>query len=445
MKVAIIGTGIAGLSAAWLLDQVAEITVFEQAPIPGGHARTVDVPGPGGARVAVDTGFIVYNEASYPNLIRLFDHLGVETQASDMSFAVSVDHGRLEYAAHEGSLRGLFVQWQNLFRPTHYGMLRDILRFFRSAPKVLDDPATADLSLGRWLVAQRFGRTFVEDHLLAMAAAIWSAPKREIRDFPVRSFVRFFANHGLLRLAGRPIWRTVTGGSRHYVRRIADALGDRLHTGRPATRVTRADDHVLVTGPDGQTERFDQVVIATHSDQALAVLDDPSDDERALLGAIRYQTNQALLHGDPRLMPTRRGAWASWNYLSETGQTRGAAVSVTYWMNRLQSIDQRVPLFVSLNPLTAPNPDQVFLTYEVAHPILDITALGAQVRLKRLQGRRRTWFCGAWFGFGFHEDGLSSGLAVAEALGAHRPWGKVAEVSPAGANARPEPGAAAAA
>ncbi len=431
MRIGVIGTGITGMAAAWLLHRDHEITVFEQNGYVGGHSNTVDAPGADGAPIAVDTGFIVYNEVTYPNLVRLFDHLSVPNQPSDMSFAVSIDGGRLEYSG--SNLAALFAQRRNLLRPAHYAMLRDILRFYREAPKLLES-GESDLTLGDYLSAGGYGHGFVYDHLLPMGAAIWSASMQEIMAFPARSFVRFFHNHGLMKVADRPQWRTVSGGSRQYVKRLTAGFADRIHPGRAAVSVRRDPAGVTVIDATGERQRFDQVIIAAHADQALGMLDDAAPDERHVLGAFRYTKNRAVLHSDPALMPRRKRAWAAWNYLSSSAGDND--VSVTYWMNALQGIDPAHPLFVSLNPLAEPAADRTYRSFVYDHPVFDGAAVAMQPEIGGIQGIRRTWFCGAYCGYGFHEDGLSAGLAVAEALGAQRPW-RCEDASPAGRNVRP--------
>jgi predicted NAD/FAD-binding protein len=417
LDIAVIGTGIAGMSATWLLSSAHRVTVYEQADRLGGHSNTVDVPGPGGP-VAVDTGFIVYNEATYPNLTALFHHLDVPTLRSDMSFAVSLRDGALEYSGTD--LRGLFAQRRNLIRPRFWHMLRDLLRFYREAPRELATLDDATLSLRAWLDARGYGRAFVEDHLLPMAAAIWCTPAAAVGDQPAATFIRFCENHGLLQVKDRPIWRTVAGGSRSYVERLTAsyARNVRLRCGVRALR--RFPCGVLVADDLGRQARFDHVVVAAHPDQALALLSDRSDAEAALLGTFRYSLNTAVLHTDVSLMPRRRVVWSSWNYLD--GEAADGP-SMTYWMNRLQGLRTTRPLFVSLNPPRPPDAASVLRSELYAHPQLDAAAASAQKNLWSLQGVRRTWFCGAWFGAGFHEDGLQAGLAVAEQLGGvRRPW-----------------------
>ena len=418
VNIAVIGTGISGMSAAWLLSQRHDVTVYEQDNRLGGHSNTVDAPGANG-NTPVDTGFIVYNDRNYPNLVALFEHLKVPTKASDMSFAVSVDDGALEYG---GSTVGqLFAQKRNVVRPRFWSMLNDLMRFYREAPS-FQETGDEIASLGDYLDRGRYGRAFQDDHLLPMAAAIWSTPAGRVRDYPAAAMIRFCDNHGLLKVSGRPQWRTVDGGSREYVSRLTAAYADRVRIGRGVRRVSRSQEGVAVTDESGETARFDHVVFATHADQALSILCDPSPDETALLGAFQYTRNETILHSDASLMPKRKAVWSSWNYLARTGDGTFAPC-VTYWMNRLQSIPEDNPLFVTLNPVKPPRPDSVIRTELYEHPVFDEAAIRAQRRIWQLQGRRNSWFCGAYFGSGFHEDGLQAGLAVAEALGGfRRPW-----------------------
>jgi predicted NAD/FAD-binding protein len=415
-RIAVIGSGISGLSAAWLLSRRHEVTLYEAADRLGGHAHTVQAGG-----VAVDTGFIVYNEPNYPNLTALFHHLGVETAASDMSFGVSLDDGALEYSSSN-----LLAQKRNLVNPRFLRMLVDVTRFYRAGTR--DARTLGDDGFCRlvdYLDAQGFGRAFQEDHLLPQAAAIWSASLRDIREFPAGAFLRFFDNHGLmLPIDKRPIWRTVAGGSARYVAALAADLDGEILLSRPVQRITRHADHVVVD--DGRQARvFDQVVIAAHADQALAMLARPTAEEAALLGAFRYSRNRAVLHRDQGLMPRRTAAWASWNHVGRRGE-RGEG-GVTYWMNRLQPLAGSEAVFLSLNPDREPGRALHDQVYE--HPLFDGPAMAAQAQLWSLQGVRRTWFAGAYFGSGFHEDGLQAGLAVAEQLGGvRRPW-SVAEPS----------------
>ena len=415
MRIAVIGSGISGLSAALRLQPQHEVVLYESDPRPGGHAHTVDIT-LDGIRAPVDTGFLVYNERTYPLLIALFQELGVREAPTDMSFAASIGPHRLEWCG--SNIRSLFAQPSNLLRPGFWRMLRDILRFNREATALaLDEQASARLDepLERYLERERYSAEFRDGYLLPMAAAIWSCSTATMTRFPLGSFVRFFHNHGLLQVEGRPRWMTVEGGSREYVSRIVSRLRD-VRLSEPVTSVVRRTGAGAVVHSASSIEQFDQVVFACHSDQALALLADPGEDERAVLSAVRYQSNRALLHTDTALMPARRRAWAAWNYLSD-GQPGAPSVSVTYWLNRLQPLPFQTPVFVSLNPLTEPDPATLIREIQYAHPIFDSAAGRAQRRLKRLQGWRNTWFAGAWTGYGFHEDGLRSGLEVAEAIG----------------------------
>jgi len=411
LRIAVVGSGISALSCAWLLSCRHEVTIYERDDRLGGHSNTVDVRTADG-ETAVDTGFIVFNDATYPNLIALFAHLGLETRATDMSFAVSLDQGRFEYAAP-----ALFAQRRNMLRPRFWSMLKEILRFYRSAPDGMAALADSDVTLGQYLKREGFSEAFRDDHLLPMAAAIWSSPAHTLLDYPAASFLRFCGNHGLLKLVGRPLWRTVVGGSRVYVEELARQIGDGVRLRRGAAQVRRVDGGVLVRDTTGETERFDHVVIGAHADQALALLAEPTAQERELLGAFRYSRNLTILHTDPGLMPRRRRAWASWNYIGAEG-----GLCVTYWMNRLQGLPGQ-DLFVTLNPPRPPAPGTLLRSELYEHPIFDPAAMKAQKSLWSLQGQGGVWFCGAHFGAGFHEDGLQSGLAVAEQLGGvRRPW-----------------------
>lgn len=416
MRIAIVGGGIAGLGAAWSLNQAHDVTLYEANDWLGGHAHTVEVPVADGA-LAVDTGFLVYNERTYPHLTRLFSHLGVATQPSDMSFSFSLE-GRMEYA---GSGAQFFAQGTNLIRAGHWRLACDIARFRRIGPRMLAE--SDEGPLGEILDHFAFSAEFQNDYLLPMAAAIWSSRMRDIRRFPARTFLQFFTNHGLISITDRPQWRTVTGGSRQYVTAMTASLAGRIQLNQPVVSVHRHFDGVRLRLTDDRVEEFDHVVFAAHSDQTLAILGDTATPiERKLLGALRYEHNRAVLHGDPSLMPRRRRVWSSWNYLTARDVSRDRQASVTYWLNRLQSLPQQVPLFVSLNPLSEPDPSLVIDEYEYAHPQFDAAAREAQRRIPALQGASRSWFAGAYLGYGFHEDGLRSGLNVAASLGSPAPW-----------------------
>ncbi len=412
-NIAVIGSGVAGLGAAWALQQRHDVTLYEARPRLGGHAATVDTV-VAGTPVTVDTGFIVYNEAAYPHLTRLFAALGVATEPSDMSFSFS-DRTGIEYG---GSASGVLGVPRNLFSSRYRGMIGDILRFRHLGYEILE--TSDDLTLGTALRAGGLGEGFIEDYLAPMAAAIWSARSDEILDYPATTMLRFLDNHGLIDITGRPAWRTVSGGSRTYVEKIGASLPD-VRLGQPVRRIDRVGDRVIVR-TDAGDDLYDEVVVAAHSDQALRMLGDDADaKEREILGALRYEPNDVVLHTDARLMPRRRRLWSSWNYLTDGSAPTGKA-SVTYWMNRLQSLDTPEPLLVSLNPLDEPDPARVLGRFEYAHPQFDLGAIAAQRRLALIQGVRRTWFAGAYCGYGFHEDGLQAGLNVAAALGSPAPW-----------------------
>lgn len=420
MKIAVIGAGISGIGAALALAPHYDVQLFEKDARFGGHANTVDIDYDG-VKLAVDTGFIVFNNKNYPNLTGLFDELGVQSEASDMSFGVSLNGGRLEYACD--NLDKIFAQRWRALDVGFLNCFREILRFNRIAPVELANGALDGYAIGDWLKARGFSRQMRENFVLAMGGAIWSTPMNKIADFPARAFVQFFVNHELLSGLGAAIqWRTVSGGSREYVRRALQRLGPRAQLGRGAVALRRqATGRVEIEFEDGAVEIFDHVVLATHSDQALGLLSDADDEERSLLGAIRYSDNTAVLHRDPALMPKRRKVWSSWSFLAETGsEARPAALS--YWMNRLQNLDPSRPVFVTLNPPIEPDPSLVFSRHAYAHPLYDQAAFDAQAQMDRIQGRRGVWYAGAWLGWGFHEDGLKSGLRVAAALGARPDW-----------------------
>ena len=413
MKIAVIGSGVAGLGAAWALQGLHELVVYEADDRLGGHANTVTIDYAGKA-IDVDTGFIVYNEENYPNLRGLFGALDVETRLTDMSFACA--GGGVEWSSNFP--RGVFAQKRNLLRPDFLGMLNDIRRFYAVARSDLMRGEFDDLTLSAWLRLRRFGGGFRDRFLLPMGAAIWSTTEGGIGDFPAESFLRFLQNHGLLQFKP-PQWRTVVGGSRSYVRKIGDALGGSVRLNARVLEVRRTDAGVVVRDSLGGEELFDQVILACHAPEALGMLQDADAEEQALLAAIRYAPNRAYLHRDPALMPSREQAWGSWNYVTNSdGKTDPY---VTYWMNNLQGIDAARPLFVSLN---APEPDPAltFGAWDYDHPQFDTAALAAQRRFGHIQGRGGVWYAGAWLGYGFHEDGLTSGVKAALALGGQVPW-----------------------
>ncbi|MDN2580310.1 FAD-dependent oxidoreductase [Aquibium sp. ELW1220] len=417
-RIAVVGSGISGASAAWALHAGHDVTLFEADARAGGHTATVDVDYDG-TTIPVDTGFIVYNELNYPELKALFAHLGVATHESNMGFSLSLDGGRREWSGQ--TYRSIFAQKRNVFSPSFLWMLREILRFNRQCIQDREAGLLGGVTIGQYLQTRKFSAEFRDDYLIPMAAAIWSTPRVKMLDFPAATFVSFFENHRLIHNE-RPMWRTVTGGSRSYLEKLLAPLGDRLRLNAPVENVLRDDHGVVVTVRGAAPERFDEVVVASHSDQALALLGDPSPIEEKILGAVAYRPNRVILHRDPRLMPKRRAAWSAWNYMRSSGMDLEKEVCVTYWMNALQGIDASRPLFVSLNPVVEPAAGTVFGEWSFSHPQFDSRALSAQVRLDDIQGVRHTWFAGAWTGHGFHEDGLRSGLKVAEALGGVIPW-----------------------
>lgn len=418
MDIAVIGTGISGLGAAWALHKQHALTLYEQNAYAGGHSNTVDAVVAGRA-IPVDTGFIVYNERNYPLLTRLFATLGVATEKSDMSFAVSQGNGAFEYSGR--SLSCLFAQKRNLFSPSFWRLLGDILRFNREAPALIGAPGMEEVTLGDALARLKLGDAFIHRYLLPMGAAIWSSSLENMLTYPAQTFLRFFDNHGLLTVSGQPQWYTVSGGSREYVAKLTAGFRDRILTGCGAVSVERTADGVLVRDTQDGVRRFDQVVIAAHADQALRMIAAPTEAERRLLGAFSYQRNRAVLHRDTRLMPHRRAAWASWNYLTPDLHAT-QKISLTYWMNLLQNLPEDVPLFVTLNPVMEPKAALTHAVIDYDHPLFTLEALRAQAQLALLQGRDRLWFCGSYFGYGFHEDGLRSGLEVAAQLGAVPDW-----------------------
>ena len=424
-RVAVIGSGIAGLGAAWRLSRPQagqpplQVTLFEAGRHFGGHAHTVDLA-LDGVHQGVDTGFLVYNQRTYPLLTQLFAELGVEVAASDMSFSVQVPRpdGRPGLEWSGSSLSSVFAQRSNLLRPRFWHMLAEILRFNRLATDLARRQAETELatSIGDFLDAQGFGPAFREDYLLPMIGCIWSCPTDQMLRFPVATLIRFCHNHGLIQVTDRPQWYTVRGGSRQYVRRLVAQLPDtRLNT--PVLGLKRLDQGVVLQTAHG-SEHFDAVVLACHSDQALALLgEDASADERAVLGAIRYQPNEAVLHTDTGVLPTRPAAWAAWNYeRAASAQQEQTQVCLHYLINRLQPLPWARPVIVSLNPARPIDERQVHQRISYSHPVFDLAAIEAQRRVPALQGRRRTWFCGAWCGYGFHEDGLRAGTDAADSL-----------------------------
>jgi len=415
-RIAIIGTGISGLGAAYLLNRHHDVTVYEKAARIGGHTRTLTLDYEG-TRVPVDTGFIVFNEKNYPQLTAMFRHLNVPVQKSDMTFAASIRDGWLEWGARDAN--AMFAQRRNLLRPRFGGLLRDVLHFNAHAeavaerhPELTLDGLIARLGLGEW---------FRRYYLLPMSSAIWSCPPCEMMRFPARTLIRFMANHHLLSASGQPQWYTVSGGAQEYVERLTRSFKDKIRVGCGAARVTRGENSVTVLDTSGQLQTFDHVVFASHGDETLRLLGDPTPAEREVLSRFRYQKNIAVLHRDTSVMPKRRHCWSSWTYTSD-GDLDAPALSVTYWMNSLQGIPKELPLFVTLNPKKPIRPELIFDVHTFEHPVFDHDAVAAQPRVQALQGIRNSWYCGAHLRHGFHEDGLASAVHVARLLGAETPW-----------------------
>ena len=416
-KIAVIGAGISGLASAWLLSRQNEVVLFEANRYPGGHTNTVDAT-VDGITHAVDTGFLVFNDRTYPNLVKLFAHLGVEAADSDMSFSVRIGDGALEWSGT--SLATVFAQPSNLAKPRFLRMLADLIRFNREASRLAESGAPVTGTLGEFLDARGYGREVRELYLIPMAACIWSTPATQINRFPMQTFLHFCANHGLLAVSNRPQWRTVKGGAREYVRKLLAGIPD-LRLATPVHQVRRFADRVELATDHG-TERFDQVVLATHTDQSLAMLEHASVEERAVLKAIPYLANRAVLHTDERLLPRRRRAWASWNFHAPRPELSDEPVSLTYLINRLQPLPFSSPVMVSMNPVDEPREERVLASFDYHHPAFLEGSDEAKRRVASLQGRERTWYCGAWTRYGFHEDGLLSALNVARQMGVPIPW-----------------------
>ena len=415
-RIAVVGAGIAGLSTAWLLADKYRVTLFEAGDYFGGHSNTVDVTLEGFTH-PVDTGFLVHNDVTYPNLVPLLAHLGVPVHASDMSFGVSIQNPDIEWAGT--NLRSVFAQPGNLVRPKFLGMLRDILRFNREAERYLLEVRGTPMTLASLLKREKFGQAMQDWYLLPMAAAIWSAPVSAVLEFSAATFLAFCLNHRLLQIDDRPQWKTILGGSRVYVRAMLKRITD-ARLACPVSRVQREDNSVTITSATG-AETFDAVVMACHAPTTLALLD-ATPDERRVLADFRYQSNEAILHTDVALLPRRKKVWSAWNYMAVGGQGLERPVAVSYLINQLQPLPFKTPVVVTLNPHQAPERSKVLARFSYEHPVLDQTASMAQQELPQLQGQRNTWFCGAWSGFGFHEDGLKSALRVARDFGVSPPW-----------------------
>ena len=418
-KIAIVGSGVSGLSAAWALKDVADVTLYEADNRVGGHARTVSIDYDG-ASIDVDVGFIVCNPLNYPNFMKFLAELDVETAESDMSFSVS-DPNAYEWSSNP---RGIFAQRRNILRPGFLKLLSDIFKFNKQARQAAEDDALpSNLTLGQFLDDIGMSQKFCENYIYPMGAAIWSTPEAEMMKYPARSFLRFFNNHRLLHTE-RPQWRTVKGGSQTYVSRLSDMLGDRVRLSAPVDEVRRRSDDLEVTA-SGQTEIFDHVIMACHVHQARRLLGDGLEYQSSALSGLGVNFNTAYLHRDRGLMPKRRRAWAAWNVLKSATDT----ITLSYWMNTLQGIDDKAPLFVTLNPETPPDEAKTFGKFEFTHPLFDLKAAETVESMELWNGRHGLWFAGAWLGHGFHEDGLKSGLRVARELGGQIPW-ELVDVQP---------------
>jgi len=409
LRIAVIGSGISGLSASWLLGADHDVVLYEQDAEIGGHAYTIDTQaGP------VDMGFMVYNEKTYPNLTAFFDHLEVETRQTDMSFSASLDDGQYEYGS---SLAALFAQPYSIVSRRHWAMLKDIARFYTLEKR----QGLAGETIGALLDRRGYGQAFRDDHFYPMAASIWSVPTTAIADSPARAMIDFLVNHNLMNFTRRPRWRTVCGGSRSYVSRLLQSRPITVRNANRVEKVTRLPAFATVSTIDGSSQPFDHVVFASHADQALAMLATPTNAERQILGRFKYENNFAVLHSDPSLMPKRRRVWSSWNFVGSQ-RVLASETQTTYWMNRLQNLHSHPDFFVTINPPPMHLHGTV-ATRAFRHPRFDLEAYEAKAKLWTLQGQQRTWFCGSYFGAGFHEDGLQSGLAVAELIGGRqRPW-----------------------
>jgi predicted NAD/FAD-binding protein len=413
-RIAVIGAGISGMGAAHMLSRHNNVVLFEAENRLGGHARTV-IAGKNGDQ-PVDTGFIVFNNVNYPNLLRLFDELKVPIAKSDMSFAASINGGQLEYGLH--SVGALFAQKKNLANPKFLRMIRDVLHFNKRGFEVADDP---EMTIGQFLEKLGTGDWFRDYYILPLSGAIWSTPVEKILDFPAQAMIQFFKNHALMGITGQHQWYTVEGGSIEYVNRLGAAMdreGVEMRLGAPIDGVRRVEGGAMVKTVGAEWEMFDEVLFATHSDQALAMMSDASPAERAALSAIKYQPNTAVLHADERLMPKRRVCWASWNYVEPQGP-KPEKIDLTYWMNCLQPIPEADPMFVTLNSNSPIREELIYDQATFAHPVYDVVAQHGREAIRSMQGMRSTWFCGAWMKNGFHEDGLASAVDVVRMMAAH--------------------------
>lgn len=416
-NIAIVGTGISGLGIAYLLYPYHNIKIYEKNDYIGGHSRTININTQDG-KIAVDTGFIVFNKRNYPLLSSLFAHLNVEIEESDMSFGVSIDRGWLEYGTM--SLKNIFVQKSNILNLRFLGMIKDILKFNKNARSYLEcDPA---ITLKDCLEELKLGQWFQKYYLLAMGGAIWSTPISSILEFPAKTFIRFFENHGLLTINDHPQWYTVKNGSKEYIKCLTAKFADNILLNCGVTKVVRKEDKVVVYDDKGGIENYDQIIFACHADQVLKIIENPSEKELNILSNFTYHSNRVVVHGDTSFMPKRQGAWASWVYLSENQNNHNSHISLSYWMNNLQTLKTNTPIIATLNPTRQPLKNLIYDEYWFEHPVFNTSAIKAQEHIEDIQGNNRFWFCGAYQRYGFHEDGLWSAVKVAEKMGIKPSW-----------------------
>ena len=420
MKIGVIGSGVSGLVSALTLQERFEVSLFEKNSKLGGHSNTVTIE-QNNKKYSVETGFIVLNDKNYPIFTSLLKHLNIGVNNSSMSFSVSVDKGQFEYSS---SYIGLLGQTKNIIDPKYWGMLRDINYFYTNALKDVKDCPDNE-TLGQFLKRFNYSNKFIDYHLVPMTASIWSCPTKSILNFPIKSLLVFFENHKLLNIYNRPKWSTVNKGSREYVKKIQSLLKGKIYTNAKVNKISKSKEGIRVHYQDG-IKTFDKVILACHADQSSEILIENFSEEANLLKDFKYQKNTSILHSDINFMPKRKSVWSSWNYITETGNSGN--LSITYWMNELQGINSSKPILLSLNPKILPNPDLIYGQYSYSHPILDNNAINIQKKLSSIQGKNNLWFCGAWTGFGFHEDGVKSAVEIANSHNIHLPWFQSKEV-----------------